>query len=936
MVPKAHSGTFLLLFLLVLSIIEPLRPELRCAPGQFACRSGTIQCIPSSWQCDGWPTCEDESDEDDCPSVTEDQQTYHVKENVDSWRPRGREGETTRFHTVNVAQPVRFSRKCPTGWHYYEGTASCYRVYLNGKNYWDAVQTCQQVNGSLATFTADQELRFIVAQEWDLEEKTFVRWDLHRFWVGYQYVITNRNHSLEGHWEVACKGSSEVFLPPDPVFGSAVSEKENILCAQLQCFRLPALRRHGLHTWYAENCCEKSSFLCKRSLTEDQQTYHVKENVDSWHARGRGGETTRFHTVNVAQPVRFSRKCPTGWHYYEGTASCYRVYLNGKNYWDAVQTCQQVNGSLATFTADQELRFIVAQEWDLEEKTFVRWDLHRFWVGYQYVITNRNHSLEGHWEVAYKGSSEVFLPPDPTFDSATSEKENILCAQLQCFRSPNLRHNGLHSWYAENCYEKSSFLCKRSLTEDQQTYHVKENVDSWHARGRRGETTRFHTVNVAQPVRFSRKCPTGWHYYEGTASCYRVYLNGENYWDAVQTCQQVNGSLATFTADQELRFIVAQEWDLEEKTFVRKDQSRFWVGYQYVITNRNHSLEGHWEVAYKGSSEVFLPPDPTFDSAISEKENILCAQLQCFRSPALRHDGFHSWYAENCYEKSSFLCKRSQTCVDIKDNIVDEGYYFTPKGNDPCLSCTCHNGEAEMCVAALCERPQGCQQYRKDPKECCKFTCLDPDGNSLFDSMAGGMRLIVSCISSFLILSLLLFMVHRLRQRRRERIESLIGANLHHFNLGRRMPGFDYGPDGFGTGLTPLHLSDDGEGGAFHFHDPPPPYTAYKYPDIQHPDDPPPPYEASVNPDSILCSTPDGVLSQAVQSSPPSLGNCDASPQLTEGSLPPSVGPSPVELEDSADSSTFLVPPDTPINENTPAETLTGSRHSHCSLNTIV
>lgn len=43
--------------------------------------------------------------------------------------------------------------------------------------------------------------------------------------------------------------------------------------------------------------------------------------------------------------------------------------------------------------------------------------------------------------------------------------------------------------------------------------------------------------------------------------------------------------------------------------------------------------------------------------------------------------------------------------------------------------------------------------------------------------MASGIRLIVSCVSSFLILSLLLFMVHRLRQRRRERIESLIGAN---------------------------------------------------------------------------------------------------------------------------------------------------------------
>ena len=75
---------------------------------------------------------------------------------------------------------------------------------------------------------------------------------------------------------------------------------------------------------------------------------------------------------------------------------------------------------------------------------------------------------------------------------------------------------------------------------------------------------------------------------------------------------------------------------------------------------------------------------------------------------------------------------------------------------------------------------------------------------------------------------------------------------VHHFNLGRRVPGFDYGPDAFGTGLTPLHLSDDGEGGAFHFQEPPPPYAAYKYPDIQHPDDPPPPYEASINPDSLL------------------------------------------------------------------------------------
>lgn len=41
--------------------------ELRCNPGQFACRSGAIQCIPLPWRCDGLVTCEDGSDEAACP-----------------------------------------------------------------------------------------------------------------------------------------------------------------------------------------------------------------------------------------------------------------------------------------------------------------------------------------------------------------------------------------------------------------------------------------------------------------------------------------------------------------------------------------------------------------------------------------------------------------------------------------------------------------------------------------------------------------------------------------------------------------------------------------------------------------------------------------------------------------------------------------------------
>ncbi|XP_069850427.1 integral membrane protein DGCR2/IDD isoform X5 [Dipodomys merriami] len=446
------------------------------------------------------------------------------------------------------------------------------------------------------------------------------------------------------------------------------------------------------------------------------------------------------------------------------------------------------------------------------------------------------------------------------------------------------------------CEDKSDEADCPEVTGEARLYHGKEAVDPRQGRTRGGDPTHFHPVNVAQPVRFSSflgKCPTGWHHYEGTASCYRVYLSGENYWDAAQTCQRVNGSLATFSTDQELRFVLAQEWDQPERSFGWKDQRKLWVGYQYVITDRNHSLEGRWEVAFKGSSQVFLPPDPIFTSAMSENDNVFCAQLQCFHFPTLRHHDLHSWHAESCYEKSSFLCKRSQTCVDIKDNVVDEGFYFTPKGDDPCLSCTCHGGEPEMCVAALCERPQGCQQYRKDPKECCKFMCLDPDGNSLFDSMASGMRLVVSCISSFLILSLLLFMVHRLRQRRRERIESLIGAN------------------------------------------------SYKYPDIDQPDDPPPPYEASINPDSVFYDPADDDAFEPEETGLPTPGDSSiegALPRCLEQPLPPA-GTSLADLEDSTDSSsTLLVPPDSAQIGSAPAAEPPpgGSHHSRGSLNTVV
>ncbi|XP_062870110.1 integral membrane protein DGCR2/IDD [Trichomycterus rosablanca] len=440
-------------------------------------------------------------------------------------------------------------------------------------------------------------------------------------------------------------------------------------------------------------------------------------------------------------------------------------------------------------------------------------------------------------------------------------------------------------------------------------------------------------MGVAQPVRFTKKCPTGWHHYEKTSSCYKVYETGENFWQAVETCHGMNGSLATFSTDEELQFILK----IDQRACERKDQCSFWVGYQYVITNQSRSFEGHWEVAYKGSVQVFLPPEGlarVLEHGVKQ-DSVYCAQLQRFQNRNMNEHGLHSWHTENCFKRFPFLCKTRQTCVDIQDNVVSEGYYFTPKGGDPCLSCTCHDGEAERCVAALCERPQGCTDFTRDPKECCRFTCNDPDGSSLFDTMASGMRLIISCISSFLVLSLLVFMVHRLRQRRRERIETLIGGNLHHFNLGRRVPAFDYGSDTFGTGLTPLHLSDDGEGGAFHFQEAPPPYAAFKYPGLRPPDEsppsyePPPSYEASINPNATLYVElgPNG----------PQVGVGREGGALCRPPLQATPPPPPLEeRSESIDSSTMLVTPDTPSDTDDDDQSSAPDSMNSASLSTVV
>ncbi|XP_014244691.1 uncharacterized protein LOC106663947 [Cimex lectularius] len=107
-------------------------------------------------------------------------------------------------------------------------------------------------------------------------------------------------------------------------------------------------------------------------------------------------------------------------------------------------------------------------------------------------------------------------------------------------------------------------------------------------------------------------------------------------------------------------------------------------------------------------------------------------------------------------------------CRDLHGRTISPGLHFVP-GPDACTLCVCDNGAPKWCKAVLCSPPQDCKSFRVG-NSCCEFICLDDTlgkNDSEHDFNADlGLRLIATAITAILSLSLLVFLLHRLRQRK--------------------------------------------------------------------------------------------------------------------------------------------------------------------------
>ena len=100
------------------------------------------------------------------------------------------------------------------------------------------------------------------------------------------------------------------------------------------------------------------------------------------------------------------------------------------------------------------------------------------------------------------------------------------------------------------------------------------------------------------------------------------------------------------------------------------------------------------------------------------------------------------------------------SCVNNKGQVIPEGFLYTP-GLDECQVCRCLKQMPVMCRTVLCAPPTNCLRLRVG-SACCQWICEEEHDN--FSDI--GLRLVASGVTAILSLSLLFFLVYRLRQRR--------------------------------------------------------------------------------------------------------------------------------------------------------------------------
>ncbi|XP_069135221.1 uncharacterized protein [Argopecten irradians] len=237
-----------------------------------------------------------------------------------------------------------------------------------------------------------------------------------------------------------------------------------------------------------------------------------------------------------------------------------------------------------------------------------------------------------------------------------------------------------------------------------------------------------------------------------------------------------------------------------------------------------------------------------------------------------------------------FGANTNLNCTDYKGNIIQDGKTFQPT-KDMCQTCRCDNGFPIMCHSVKCAPPTTPCNWKPLIDQCCKFECPEtnvigggdnsvnstkPVDNEVDEASSDsittlGLRLVASTVTSFLVLALLLFMVHRLRQRR-----LMIAMRRYQDNHLEQMEDAE-------DRVIPEYWLQCPP-----YEDPPPPYTPPKPDPRITPREAPPPYEEipsnnnHIHMTTITQNTPQQQTDQAEQETHTNVGHMNHERQASD------------------------------------------------------
>nr|XP_026692363.1 low-density lipoprotein receptor class A domain-containing protein 3 [Ciona intestinalis] len=124
------------------------------------------------------------------------------------------------------------------------------------------------------------------------------------------------------------------------------------------------------------------------------------------------------------------------------------------------------------------------------------------------------------------------------------------------------------------------------------------------------------------------------------------------------------------------------------------------------------------------------------------------------------------------------VASQGDKCIDFKGNFVDNGAEYTPFGKaDECQMCICgNNSQPSYCYSPTCNSRMLTDCEGPNPDICCRCDKsgrnhpdepTDSEENDMFVNLSGTQRLIVSCMSVLVVVTLLLFFSRNLMHRAR-------------------------------------------------------------------------------------------------------------------------------------------------------------------------